>query len=99
MLFKEPHFNRGDVSDYVIRSTQSRVKYKNGDFPAHDTHPLQLGDVTIDNNLDVRYKGELQVVLKAMPNAGSTNIVAKVVEEERFLLSQIQPWASFGFTK
>ncbi|MGE7841238.1 DUF871 domain-containing protein [Lysinibacillus sp. NPDC093712] len=99
VLFKEPHFNRGDVSDYVIRSTQSRVKYKNGDFPVHDTHALQPGDVTIDNNLDVRYKGELQVVLKEMPNAGSTNVVAKVVEEERFLLAKIQPWASFGFTK
>ena len=99
VLFKEPHFNRGDVSDYVIRSTQSRVKYKNGDFPVHDTHVLQPGDVTIDNNLDVRYKGELQIVLKEMPNAGSTNVVAKVVEEERFLLAQIQPWASFGFTK
>ncbi|MFB7157212.1 DUF871 domain-containing protein [Lysinibacillus sp. NPDC056232] len=99
ILFKEPHFNRGDVSDYVIRSTQSRVKYKNGDFPAHDSHPLKLGDVTIDNNLDVRYKGELQIVLKEMPNAGSTNVVARVVEEEQFLLVNIQPWASFGFTK
>ncbi|MFJ7950061.1 DUF871 domain-containing protein [Lysinibacillus sp. NPDC096418] len=99
VIFNEPHFNRGDVSDYVIRSTQSRVKYKNEDFLAHDTHDLKPGDVTIDNDLDVRYKGELQVVLKEMPNSGCTNIVAKVVEEERFLLKQIQPWSSFGFTK
>ncbi len=98
ILFKELHFNRGDISDYVIRSTQSRVNYKNGDFPVHDTHSLKPGDVTIDNNLDVRYKGELQIVLKEMPNAGSTNIVAKVVEEERFLLQHIQPWQSFKFT-
>lgn len=83
----------------MIRSTQSRVKYKNGDFPVHDSDPLKLGDVTIDNNLDVRYKGELQIVLQEMPNAGSTNVVARVVEEERFLLAHIQPWASFGFTK
>ncbi|MEK8198995.1 MULTISPECIES: DUF871 domain-containing protein [Lysinibacillus] len=99
ILFQEPHFNRGDVSDYVIRSTQSRVKYKNEDFPIHDTRPLKLGDVTIDNNLDVRYKGELQIVLKDIPNAGSSNVVASIVEEERFLLPYIQPWASFGFTK
>ena len=98
ILFKEPHFNRGDISDYVIRSTQSRVNFKNGDFPAHDTHCLKPGDVTIDNNLDVRYKGELQIVLKEIPNAGSANIVAKVVEEERFLLQYIQPWQSFKFT-
>lgn len=99
ILFKEPHFNRGDISDYVIRSTQSRVNYKDGDFPVHDTKPLMPGDVTIDNNLDVRYKGELQIILKEIPNAGSTNIVAKVVEEERFLLQHIQPWQSFSFTK
>lgn len=99
ILFKESHFNRGDVSEYMIRSTQSRVKYKNGDFPAHDTNPLKQGDVTIDNNLDIRYKGELQIVLKEMPNAGSTNIVARVVEEEQFLLASIQPWESFGFTR
>lgn len=99
ILYKEPHFNRGDVSEYVIRSTQSRVKYKNGDFQVHDTQPLKPGDITIDNNLDVRYKGELQIVLKEIPNAGSTNVVARVVEEEQFLIKQIQPWASFGFTK
>ncbi|KGA81301.1 outer surface protein [Lysinibacillus fusiformis] len=99
ILYKEPHFNRGDVSEYVIRSTQSRVKYKNGDFPVHDTRPLKVGDVTIDNNLDVRYKGELQIVRKEIPNAGSSNVVATVVEEEQFLLAHIQPWSSFGFTK
>ena len=99
IIFEEPHFNRGDVSEYVIRSTQSRVKYKNEQFPAHDTNDLEAGNVTIDNDLDVRYKGELQVVLKQIPNTGSTNVVAKVVPEERFLLQKIQPWESFGFTK
>ncbi len=99
IVLEEPHFNRGDVSDYVIRSTQSRVKYKTEDFPAHNTEPLVSGDITIDNNLDVRYKGELQIVLQNMPNAGSSNVVARVKEEERFLLKHIQPWASFGFTK
>lgn len=99
IVLGEPHFNRGDVSDYVIRSTQSRVKYKAENFPEHNTEPLALGDVTIDNNLDVRYKGELQIVLQNIPNAGSSNVVARVKEEERFLLKHIQPWASFGFTK
>lgn len=99
ILYKEPHFNRGDVSEYVIRSTQSRVKYKNGDFPVHDIRPLKTGDVTIDNNLDVRYKGELQIVLKDIPNTGSSNVVARIVEEEQFLLTHIQPWSTFGFTK
>ena len=99
VIFHELHFNRGDVSEYVIRSTQSRVKYKNESFPAHDTNNIVPGDVTIDNDLDIRYKGELQLALKAMPNVGCTNVVAKVISEELFLLEQIQPWESFGFIK
>ena len=99
VIFDEPHFNRGDVSEYVIRSTQSRVKYKNESFPPHDSEDIKRGDVTIDNDLDIRYKGELQVALKAMPNAGSTNIVAKVVDEECFLLDKIEPWESFVFVR
>lgn len=99
VIFDEPHFNRGDVSAYAIRSTQSRVKYKNDSFPAHDTEDIKLGDVTIDNDLDVRYRGELQIALKKMPNSGCTNVVAKVIPEERFLLDQIQPWESFSFKR
>lgn len=99
IVFDEYHFNRGDVSEYMIRSTQSRVKFKQEDFSAHTVRPLQIGDVTIDNNEDVRYKGELQIVLKEMPNEGTTNIVGTIVEEERFLLQHIKPWQSFGFVK
>lgn len=97
IIFEEPHFNRGDVSEYVIRSTQSRVKYKSEQFQPHDVFDIKTGDVTIDNDEDIRYKGELQLVLKDIPNSGSTNIVAKVVPEEIYLLEKIRPWESFGF--
>ncbi|MGE7918395.1 DUF871 domain-containing protein [Viridibacillus sp. NPDC093762] len=97
IIFEEPHFNRGDVSEYVIRSTQSRVKYKAEQFRQHDVFDIRTGDVTIDNDEDTRYKGELQLVLKDIPNSGSTNIVAKVVPEEIYLLEKIRPWESFGF--
>ncbi|MEG0473540.1 MAG: MupG family TIM beta-alpha barrel fold protein [Solibacillus sp.] len=99
IVFDELHFNRGDVSQYMIRSTQSRVKFKQEDFPAHKVEPLRFGDVTIDNNEDIRYKGELQIVLREMPNEGSTNIVGTIVEEEKFLLQHIKPWQSFSFVK
>ncbi len=99
IVFDEFHFNRGDVSEYMIRSTQSRVKFKQEDFPAHKVEPLRFGDVTIDNNEDIRYKGELQIVLREMPNEGSTNIVGTIVDEEKFLLQHIKPWQSFSFVK
>lgn len=89
------HFNRGDVSAYVIRSTQSRVDYHGEDFPAHDTDTLTRGSVTIDNNGYERYKGELHIALQDMENSGNTNIVATIDQDEQFLLDQIQPWQKF----
>ncbi|MEN2666460.1 DUF871 domain-containing protein [Listeria aquatica] len=95
LVLTQKHFNRGDVSAYVIRSTMTRVNYKQYDFAPHDTVSLELGDVTVDNNGYERYKGEMQIALQAMENSGNTNVVARVVPEERYLLETIQPWQHF----
>ncbi|EMG26985.1 hypothetical protein X560_2432 [Listeria fleischmannii 1991] len=95
IVLTQKHFNRGDVSAYVIRSTMTRVNFKQHDFPPHDTEKLALGDVTIDNNGYERYKGEMQIALQEMENSGNTNIVARVVPEERYLLQNILPWQHF----
>ncbi|EUJ47669.1 DUF871 domain-containing protein [Paenilisteria rocourtiae] len=91
----QKHFNRGDASEYVLRSTMTRVNFKQHEFPAHDTDTIELGDVTIDNNGYERYKGEMQVALREMENSGNTNIVGRVIPEERYLLKTIQPWQHF----
>lgn len=97
IVFEEFHYNRGDVSEYMIRSTQSRVKYKGEKFPAVNTPNIKRGDILIDSDLYTRYSGELQVALKDMKNTGKTNVVGKVVDAEIFLLDYIEPWMSFGF--
>lgn len=97
ILFDELHFNRGDVSDYMIRSTQPRVKYKGEEFPAWHTPELEPGDVVIESSLYDRYAGELQIVRQSMPNSGKSNVVARVVPQEHFLLASIQPWTKFRF--
>lgn len=89
------HFNRGDVSAYVIRSTQSRVDYQAEDFPPHDTLDISRGSVTIDNDGYARYKGELHIARKDMKNSGHTNIVAAIDKDEQFLLDHVQPWQKF----
>lgn len=99
IVLDEFHFNRGDVSDYMIRSTQSRVKYKGCDFQAFNTPDIKRGDVLIESNLYSRYAGELQVALKNMKNSGKTNVVAKIVPEELFLLDYLEPWGKFGFNE
>lgn len=97
IVLEEYHYNRGDVSEYMIRSTQSRVKYKNESFPPVNTPNIQKGDILIDSDLYTRYAGELQIALKEMKNEGKTNVIGRIVDDEKFLLDFIEPWSSFGF--
>lgn len=98
ILLEEKHFNRGDVSEYMIRSTQSRVKYKGESFPLFNALPIERGHILIESDAYKRYAGELQIALKSMQNSGKTNVVGKVVDHEVFLLDQIKPWQSFQFS-
>ncbi|AWK50793.1 DUF871 domain-containing protein [Clostridium beijerinckii] len=97
IVLEEFHNNRGDVSEYMLRSTQSRVKYKGESFPAVNTIDIKRGDILIDSDLYTKYAGELQVALKDMKNSGKTNVVGKIADEEIFLLDYIEPWMNFGF--
>lgn len=98
IVLEELHYNRGDTSEYMLRSTQSRVKYKGESFPALNILDIKKGDILIDSDLYTRYAGELQVALKDMKNSGKTNVVGKIIHEELFLLDFIEPWMSFGFS-
>lgn len=97
IVLEEYHFSRGDVSEYMIRSTQSRVKYKGESFPAANTVDIRRGDILIDSDLYTRYAGELQVALKDMKNSGKTNVIGRIADDEIFLLDYIKPWMNFGF--
>ncbi len=99
IVLEEPHFNRGDVSEYMIRSTESRVKYKNESFEAFNTPDIKRGDILIESSLYTRYAGELQIALKDMKNSGRTNVVGKIVESEIYLLDTLDPWQKFRFKR
>lgn len=97
IVLQELHFYRGDVSDYMIRSTQIRVKYKHEQFKPTPTPHIRRGDILIENELYRQYKGELQIALKDIENPGKTNAVGRIVEEEIFLLDYLEPWDKFRF--
>ncbi len=98
IVLEEFHFNRGDVNEYVVRSTQSRVKYKGHKFELLNApEMLKKGDVIIESELYGHYAGELHIVKKDMPNSGKTSVVGKVVSEELFLIDTIKPWQKFTF--
>jgi len=97
IILDEFHFNRGDISDYMIRSTQSRIKYKDHNFEAFNTVDIKRGDILIESSLYKRYAGELQIALKNMGNSGKTNVVGRIADDEVFLIDYLEPWDKFGF--
>ena len=100
IIFKELHFNRGDKSENIIRSTQSRLKYKGHEFKLFNAPEIiKRGDIVIESSKYCHYAGELQIALKEMKNTGMSNVVGKVCDNEIFLLDYIKPWQKFKFRK
>lgn len=95
--FEEGHVIRGDMSAYMLRSTKPRVTYRECPVPAAGTRDLKRGDVVIVNDRYPRYKGELQVVLKEMPNDGRKNVIGHLPGYEQILLDHAEPWRTFSF--
>lgn len=100
IIFDEFHYNRGDISENVIRSTQSRVKYKENNFYLFNTPEIiKRGDVIIESSEYGHYAGELMIALKDMKNTGKSNVVGRISEEEIFILDYIKPWQKFSFVR
>lgn len=100
ILFEELHFNRGDQNANMLRSTQSRVKYKGHNFVLFNAPEIiQRGDVIIESSEYGHYAGELQIALHDMKNSGMTNVVGKVNPDELFILDAIKPWQKFRLRK
>lgn len=100
ILFDELHFNRGDINENFIRSTQSRVKYKGYYFEKINTPEIiHRGDIMIESSEYGHYAGELQIALKNMQNSGKTNVVGRIRDEEIFILDAIKPWQKFKLKK
>jgi hypothetical protein len=95
IVLDELHFNRGDINEYVIRSTMSRVKHKGHEFTVFHTPDIRRGDIVIESSEYGHYAGEMQIALKDMPNSGKSNVVGRIREEELFLLDLLKPWQKF----
>ncbi|KEK24254.1 DUF871 domain-containing protein [Bacillus gaemokensis] len=96
---QEVHVRRGDITEYMVRSTEVRKKYKHEDFPVRPSVMQEKGQIFIGNNLFGKYKGELQVILQEMPMDERKNIVGNIIKEELFLLGYIHPWKQFICTE
>lgn len=91
------HVVRGDLNDYMIRSSGPRVTFADRSIPAANTRDLKPGDVVILNDGYPKYKGELQIVTKDMPNDGRKNVIGHLPEYEHVLMDYANPWTVFAF--
>lgn len=108
LLSREPHIQdllaytftaRPDPSRDVIRANGSR-SHLDGRIIEPDNEPfrnLQRGDITLDNADFLRYMGEVQIVKRDLPPEARTNIVAKILPSDEFLLRYITPGRKFRF--
>ncbi len=82
------HTNRPDSARDVIRSTESRhAAIASGlSVPAGWYGRRRTGTITVDNELYLRYQGELQVTKKDLPADERVNVLGHVVEEDIPLL-------------
>lgn len=96
IVFDNQHTYRGDCSEYIIRSSEMRMKYAKEDIPEHNTCDIKRGDILIDNNSYGQYKAEVEIALQPMPNDGRANVVGHIDEKELFLLNYLKPWSNFN---
>jgi uncharacterized protein len=99
IIFNEEHVRRGDITEYLVRSTEVRKTYANHPIVPLGAKKQLVGDVAIGNDTFGKYKAELQIVLKEMPEDDRKNVVAKIVPENLFLLNYIKPWTTFKFVE
>ncbi len=99
IAFEELHFFRGDRSDYTVRSTLPRVKYKSSEINPNNTRNIKKGDVMIENSGYLRYKGELHIALRDFENDGNTNVIGRVSDTNMKFIDQIKPWQKFRLKK
>lgn len=98
ILFEDIHFKRGDFSDKIIRSSQSRIKYKEHNFEIYNTpKEIKKGDIIIESSEYKNYSGELEIALEDFQNNGKSNVVGRIREEELFMLDCLRAYQKFNF--
>ncbi|WP_338983844.1 phospho-sugar glycosidase domain-containing protein [Spiroplasma endosymbiont of Othius punctulatus] len=97
--YKE-HFRRGDITEFFIRSTMSRVIWSSADIKPRDSKKTyNKGDVVIVNNNGASYKGELHIILVDgyADTKKQYNTIGKIQPGELFLMNFVGAWSRFRF--
>ena len=91
------HVSRMDPSRDVLRSASSRSYAQADGLKAapQGTALREIGAVTVDNEKYGRYEGELQITKRSLPEDEKVNVIGRVIEADRPLISFIEPGKPF----
>lgn len=86
------HAGRTDASEFFIRSSMPRLSCKNSPIPHRDCGQefFHRGDVVIVNDNLAHYRGEVEVILKDIPNDGERNLAGRIPKEELMILDRME---------
>lgn len=99
ILYDFAHQVRPDQGDYLIRSTMPRIVYAKASIPPRPARSFKAGDVVILNDAFGRYKGELQIILRDLPDDGRRNLVGTLSCDEQTLIPSLIPHRDFRFLR
>lgn len=96
-LLKEIYTQRTDEARDAIRASESRLILKGEKIKPFNTVDKNYGDITIDNELYMRYMGELQILKTSQKADYRTNVVASIAKNHVYLLKYIDGGKKFYF--
>ncbi|MDV2884858.1 MupG family TIM beta-alpha barrel fold protein [Alkalihalophilus pseudofirmus] len=96
-LVNQTHTQRVDAARDVIRSQNARiyVQENNINVLPERCHARPRGTITIDNETNGRYEGELQVTKTTLTPHSGVNVVGNVILRDELLLDLLQPGEVF----
>lgn len=95
-LLYAKHHVRIDSPEHVLRSQTSRLMVNQKITPIGIEQRLP-GDITIDNHLNGRYEGELQIIKTSLPGHSNINRLARICKQDLPFLKIMQPGDTFEF--
>ena len=102
LLDEKVHTKRLDSNDLVIRSTWSRLKYKQTSIPVRlcDKTYFEPGDVVMLNDSSQNYHAEIQIITKKIKNIGLRNYLGTLKDACELQIAQdMLPEKIYAFRK
>ena len=92
-----PFLSRPDWAYNAIRVNRMRTNvFKDISVPINaDTTVRRRGDITVDTGAYGRYNGEIQIITTDLPADPKTRLVARIKEEDTWILDGITESKSF----